>query len=375
MGGPQPAVADAVTAAPLRDLLELAGTTGPRAVAHVSATDARHAVQHAEATLRAALKDPAPVDTYQCLVATAANTVAVVGNTAAQHIGRPNAELRRELAGLLSVRQAVDEGEQTYEIQATDCQQSVRVALTTAELLRDGGNDFEVLVADLGKAAVELSALLLRADGNRATEGRTGDATQHCPSATRHTLKTLVDEINDTQTRSDGDATRRRVDPARRIAACQRLAAGVASIDWPVSTVEAVEAARSRWLQLAASELAAVRELDTCPGTPAYLRYFDSLDEVIAAGAANVLCACRLLSRPHRFRLAAAGARQVLALDHASRAYETARSGTTDAFATTQLIVLTRLIRSVAALAMIDATALRRAGYRRNQTIADPAAR
>ena len=83
--------------------------------------------------------------------------------------------------------------------------------------------------------------------------------------------------------------------------------------------------------------------------------HFGSLRQTVTAGAANVLVGGRLLDRPGDFLLFDALIHQHDGLAHAVEFYAAALRGHTDARTHTQLIVLTRLLRAVAALWIIDA--------------------
>ena len=81
---------------------------------------------------------------------------------------------------------------------------------------------------------------------------------------------------------------------------------------------------------------------------------FGGLSAAIIEGAANVLYGARLVSRPGAFRHRDAWASQSVALSYAMEAYIRGLRGNSEGFAQAQLVVLTRLVRAVAAIATID---------------------
>jgi len=115
----------------------------------------------------------------------------------------------------------------------------------------------------------------------------------------------------------------------------------------------ALHAARDAWLVLATHEYAAVVAIDGHLERPTWER-FGSVTGAIVDGAANVVCGARLASRPSAFRHSSAWRHQTVALTYALEAYIIGLRGGTPSFGRAQLIVLTRLIRAVAAIALLD---------------------
>ena len=103
--------------------------------------------------------------------------------------------------------------------------------------------------------------------------------------------------------------------------------------------------------------------LDDDLPSPSYQQRFGTLGAAVVGGANNVLCAARLVDRPEAFRMRPAWGRQSLALSHALESYIDGLRGLRphEAFERSQLIVLTRVIRAAAAIAVID---LRRGAIR-----------
>ncbi len=110
---------------------------------------------------------------------------------------------------------------------------------------------------------------------------------------------------------------------------------------------------RSVWLDIGARELEIVRLLDRELRSPSYA-HFPSLRQAVVAGAANVLVGGRLLDRPDEFLLVNALVHQHDGLAHAVEFYTAGLRGHEPAHTQAQLVVLTRLLRAVAALWVID---------------------
>jgi len=109
---------------------------------------------------------------------------------------------------------------------------------------------------------------------------------------------------------------------------------------------------------LATYEYVAITALDGQLETPTYAERFGNLPTAIVEGAANVICGARLIGRPNAFRHRRAWGHQAVALTYALEAYVAGLRGHAPSIAHAQLIALTRLVRAVAAIALLD---LRRA--------------
>lgn len=108
------------------------------------------------------------------------------------------------------------------------------------------------------------------------------------------------------------------------------------------------------WLDIGARELEIVGLLDRELPSPSYAQ-FASLRQAIVAGAANILAGGRLLERPEEFLLINALVHQHDGLAHAVEFYTAGLRGHAPARTQAQLVVATRLLRTVAALWLIDA--------------------
>lgn len=117
---------------------------------------------------------------------------------------------------------------------------------------------------------------------------------------------------------------------------------------------QALAVVRSVWLDIGARELEIVSLLDRELPSPNYA-HFPALRQAVVAGAANVLAGGRLLERPEAFLLINALVHQHEGLAHAVEFYAAGLRGHAPAQTQAQLVVLTRLLRAVAALWVIDA--------------------
>lgn len=213
----------------------------------------------------------------------------------------------------------------------------------------DVDDQTNVLLPRLDAAAVELAAVLVRAAGNLATEGRPGDATYHCPIGVRRSLKDLVDEIHRASATQASS-----LPPGADVTACSLATALQAAKPEPELAGRPPWSSRAPWIRVAAHEYAAVRALDEQLPEGTHKPFGDDLHDALAAGAANVVCGARLLSRPEAFEIGAAWGRQSAGITFADQAYASALQGEETAFADAQLIVVARLVRAVAALSLLD---------------------
>lgn len=340
--------ANVVTAAPLGDVRrELAERAQP---VLASPADALHAVDHAHATLESALRGAARSDAYDRLISAAAALLGTIANLPVHAAADTrDAGLSQQLADELAVRldrfeQWVIEGERSYEIAPAEAHECVAVAQTAIAEMTEGRADSWLLFEALRLAALELAALLVRAAGNIASEGRAQDATLTYPLATARAVKSTVADIVAAAESS------RLSEPPDLVASCERLAGEVAEMGWTSDKA----GLRARWLQLASLEFAAASGLERARGAPDTTQGRDSRRDVLTRGALEVLCTSRLIERPDQFPLGSAGRHQVTALARAREALDAARRGHSDASDLARLIVLTRLTRAIAVLALIE---------------------
>jgi hypothetical protein len=327
------------------------------------------AVSEAEAALAGALshetRDPHTViaellDRASRLL-TVASDLCGTGNATGGARQQTAAALTSELRFL---EDAILEGELTYQLDTRDLRRPLNRA---AHALTSLGDATRVGVGDqiaLRTASAELAALLVRAAANLETTGDAQHGTAPGSDSLSATVKALVLQAaksadalpSDRRTTSPEDSV------GRRLCESLRVPVDLSSLDALTerasadgSRQNALEAARRGWLALAAREYAVASSLDAQLPTLEYKLRFGSLSNAIEAGAINVLCGARLLLRPHAFRHRRAWGRQGIALSHAIEAYINGLRGNREAVARAQLIVMSRLVRSVAALALVDA--------------------
>lgn len=277
--------------------------------------------------------------------------------------GRPGNE-RAEVVEQLRLRlsgheQAVLAGERTYSVLLKDAEQnSARLRHAIASL----SHGATMPVADLTvlrSEATNLAALLVLAAANIAASGSAGEAPEERTAALDHILAAVTHELAasarhvERPVNDGGDVV------AHHLAAGLRVRVSRATLD----LLDAVEGgvdeaclldARQAWLQLATNEYVAVTALDHQLETPAYDPRFGDLDSALVEGAANVICGARLLGRPGSFRHRRAWGHQAVALSYALEAYVAGLRGDRASLAQAQLIVLTRLVRALAAIAVLD---------------------
>lgn len=317
---------------------------------------AASAVRDAERALTGALARPQSASSSALVTAAGRllDEVAVASADAQMTPDARRARLGQDVADRLQRFEGfVLEGEKTYEIAVDDADLSVAVAQNALALLDEqpptAGHS---VVRALDKSAVELASLLVRAAGNLATEGRAGDATHHCRQAVRQRLREISEDIEHAAHRTPSP----RADGAD---VGGHLAAALDACRSPEGHGEAgatssPPATADEWMRVAIDEYRAARALDSFVGSASYEHYFGGLSAAVAAGAANLLCAARLLGRAHQFRDVCAWRRQADGLTHATNAYINAQSGDAASFELAQLIIVTRLIRVVAAIALLE---------------------
>ena len=208
-------------------------------------------------------------------------------------------------------------------------------------------------------AAVEIAALLVRAAGNVSAGGRADGAPEpRSPAldlALRAIERKLASRVNAVGPPVDerGDVAAHHLAAALRVQASERTLRAIVSAGSAGAPEATLHAAREAWLVLAMHEQVAVAAIDGHLYVPTGER-FGSVTGAIVEGAANVVCSARLASRPDAFRHRSAWRHQTVALTYALEAYVAGLRGDTPSFERAQLIVLTRLIRVVAAIALLD---------------------
>ena len=205
-------------------------------------------------------------------------------------------------------------------------------------------------------AAVELASVLVRAAGNAELSGGANEAPEARSPSLDHALRAIELELaREAQTiNAQGDVAAHHLAAALRVRAGDQPLEAIASRGVDCAAGPALAATRHAWLVLATHEYLAVSALDSELGVPTYRERFENLTDAIVEGAANVVCGARLASRPGAFRHRSAWRHQTVALTYALEAYVAGLRGDAPSFARAQLIALTRLIRAVAAIALLD---------------------
>jgi hypothetical protein len=278
-------------------------------------------------------------------------------------------QLQRRLG---SHEDAVLAGEVTYSVsveQAEAPAACVRHAVTS--LSRDPASHDGHLLS-LTIAAVDLAALLIRLAANATASGRAGEAPQARTERLDVALRAITSELTTRAGRVErpvaigADVVAHHLAAGLRIRFSEQLLFDLSAAPTELpGGPSALDELRYTWLGLATNEYVAVLTLDGQLEMPAYDRRFGGLSEVMVEGAANVICGGRLLDRPGAFRHRTAWRHQAVALTYAMEAYAAGLRGHGPSLAQAQLIALTRLVRAMVAIALIDlahAEALPRTG-------------
>jgi hypothetical protein len=250
---------------------------------------------------------------------------------------------------------AVASGERPADVERVEVTAAAAAAVDALRDIARRSGDTADALERLEHSFVALAALAIR-----MTQNEKGSEPQAALAATAVSrLRGLVEEIslhaeavaND----ADGDAHL-----ARPLAEALRLQPSWFAIEtlesgeWSGPRIDALLELRAMWLALAARELLIVRWLDGLVDAPAYAR-FASLEEALTEGSGNVLVATGLATRPEAFDAGLAYAHQFDALTQAVEALCHGLSGDRAAAGRAQQIVLTRLLRAVAAVWVTDA--------------------
>ena len=259
---------------------------------------------------------------------------------------------------LVSRENSVLSGEKTYALDLDVLEQIAAVQSPNAE------DRAEVRTADwqgVERASVVLLLSAARAVANIDSGGLAAAPSESAPAGLLRQLRVIVDQVYHgtrglpREPRRESDRTGRLLSEVLRIGLPRRVMADLTRADAPAQARgKALTELRSVWHFVAVRELEIVRILDRELTLASYPQP-GSLRDTVMAGAANVLVGGRLLDRPADFLLLDALIHQHDGLAHAVEFYTAALRGHTDAQTQTQLIVLTRLLRAVAALWIIDA--------------------
>ncbi len=262
---------------------------------------------------------------------------------------------------LASRENSVLSGEKTYALDLDVLEQIAAVAGAASPKADDGA---EVRAADwqgVEQASVVLLLSAARAVVNIDSGGLAAGPSESVPAGLLRQLRVIVDQVDHgtrglpKEPKGESDRTGRLLSEVLRMGLPKRVVTDLTRADAPAQArSKALTELRSVWHFVAVRELEIVRLLDGELPVPSYSKP-GSLCHTVMAGAANVLVGGRLLDRPGDFLLLDALIHQHDGLAHAVEFYTAALRGHSDAQTQTQLVMLTRLVRALVALWVIDA--------------------
>jgi hypothetical protein len=298
-----------------------------------------------------------------CELLTAEAPLPGVGGTAAHARRHAAAAIESELR---SLEEAVLEGERTYELDASEMRSPARArdrghgAPWRADTPRPGRSDRVAVRSGGARRAARSSRGQPRSERRRASRPPRPFPTR---CAAPSPSNSSASPNPPTRFLACGRPPRRKDSIGRGLCESLRVPvdlSSLAALGEPTRTERSQdllnETARRAWLAIAARLYAVATSLDAQLPALDYNLRFGSVPDAIAAGGINLLTQARLLQRPGAFRHRRAWGRQGIAISHAIEAYIDGLQGDRDAMGRAQLIVMTRLVRCVAAL-----TAARRA--------------
>lgn len=302
-----------------------------------------------------------PTDVLTSRASALLSWVASVWSLVEKQPDDPSSRVAGALAGQLRGHEAdVLAGELTYAVDAGDAEEPSAGAQRALALLERPGTAGFGDALSLQTAAVQIAALLVRAAANLAVAGVAGGAVSQIGGSLTPDLRDIVSEIEQQASvaRETGGVGRDTVGHHLSAALRTEVPAGaLAALERPgadIGTLDVVGAARVAWVALASREHVVTKALDAELGEPSYAKRFGTLENAIVQGAANLLGGARLVERPEAFRHHKAWGNQAVVLSHAIEAYIGGLRGQQGAFEQAQLIVLTRLLRAVAAVQLLD---------------------
>jgi hypothetical protein len=299
----------------------------------------------------------------QDLIEGAGALVTAVPSLWASHGYSPPDRAPAALAAALELRLVTHErtvlsGQATYALRVEDAEGPAAQMRRALLELGERSAEAESALCAITRAAFELAALLVRAAANIMAQGRADEAPEARTAALSEVLTTVVGEVS-TKARAD-----------RRGVAVEDRAVGHylrQALRLPMPTELLVNdldegdrgMLRKAWLELAALESVAAAGLDLeLASTPRPARY-KTLDTALAEGAADLISSARLLSRPAAFGHGHAWRFQRTALSRALELYINGLPTACDHVRGAHEIVWARLVRAVAATALIDLAATR----------------
>lgn len=287
-----------------------------------------------------------------------------VSTTWAHH--RPAVNKGTSLTRLLARRlssheQAVLAGELTYAVSDKEAEKPATRLRQLASTLSEAEETSQADLIALQESALELAAVQVRASGNIAIGGRAGEAPEVRSTRVDELAQAISAEISAKAVDSLQRVPQSHDTVAIHFGSCLRLLSArslIRQFDSKPSEESELEThlhdLRAAWIDLAGLEYAAVTALDQDLENPTYEERFGDLVTAVAEGAKNVLYGGRLVSRPQAFRGSKAWGAQAATLTYAVEAYVRGLREVPSGFAQAQLVILTRLVRAVAAIALID---------------------
>ncbi len=242
-------------------------------------------------------------------------------------------------------------GERTYALSVADAEEpAARMRRSLAELAGHEG----ALMGDLISvqiAAIELATLPIRAAGNLMTYACATGAPEERTEALDRALLRIEHEIS---AHARALAHEEQDEVGHHLTQALRLHPPTSPPRSGKADRERLNEARAYWLELAAHEHAAALALERDLPQPSYRSPYETLDAAITGTASEVICAARLLPRAEDFRHEQAWKAQSNALTRVREFYANGLPGSPDGHKCAQAILLTRLVRAIVAITMID---------------------
>lgn len=274
--------------------------------------------------------------------------------------GDRTARLTGQLLGVLRAHEtAVLCVETTYEVAPAEAAHAAAVGKQCLESLQSRSQIADHLEA-VERATVHLAGLLVRMIGNLKRGGSAADSPSLAPPQLPAMLDRVIADVDAAASPIAAEAPRGADTVGFHLARALRSPLIDPAHDGKAAPVddalnaEMLEVARRAWVTLAAREYLIIRALDGDLDVSAYRERFGTLECATREGAQNLLLGGRILERRDAFIQRGAWSRQAVSLTHVVDAYTAGLRGVSAAFADTQLVVLTRLVRAVAAIVVLD---------------------
>ena len=251
---------------------------------------------------------------------------------------------------------AAASGEHPARVEAPEVTAAAAAAVADLRVIARRAGDRADGLERLERSCVELAALSIQRA--RDLSGSQGPVAP--PGTLPDELRRLFAEVMSSATEVGGKHENDDALLGRSLAEALRIQPSWFSIetleagDTSGPRIDALLELRSMWVELAARELVIVIWLDRLVDAAAYRR-FSSLEDAIVEGSKNVLIGSGLAGSPAAFDPGLAYAHQFDSLTHAVEALCAGLNGDQAAVERAQQIVLTRLLRSFAAIWVTDA--------------------